>query len=342
MKRFRLHPFMIFLSALSCGALLLLSGCGTASSGSKSAESDKDKLTVVTTLFPYYDFVRQIAGDQVNLTMMVPAGMDTHSFEPTPFDLVNLQKADLFLYNGGELEGWVDSVLDSIQTDDLTVFNMIDYFKSHEDTAALLLEEDEEEEEHGAGKSHETDEHIWTSPVLAQTMVSAICQLLSEADPDHASLYQENAASYTAQLQQLDTQFRQVVSNSPLSVMVFGDKSPFRYFTHTYGLDYYAAFTACSSEAEPGAATLALLVDTVREEKIPVVYYVELSSQKVADNICEATGAQKLLFHSCHNVTADDFKAGVTYLDLMRQNLEHLKTGLGYETDLSADADHQL
>ncbi len=322
-------PFLLFLILFSLS--VSLTGCAAGTS-SASEEGDDGKLRVVVTLFPYYDFVRQIAGDHVHLTMMVPAGMDTHSFEPTPSDLVQLQKADLFVYNGGELEGWVDSMLESISTDRLTVYNVLESLESQQETASLLLEEEDQHEDE-SGKSHEIDEHIWTSPLLAQTIVSELTQWLCEADPDQAEIYRENAASYLEQLAQLDAQFRETAENSPLSVLVFGDKFPFRYFTHTYELDYYAAFSSCSSETEPSAATLALLIDTVRDQEIPVVYYVELSSQKVADNICEATGAQKLLFHSCHNVTAEEFNDGVTYLDLMKQNLEHLRIGLAYSAN---------
>ena len=329
-KRFLKSRF--FLSVLLCYTLFL-SGCN----GLSISNTEDDKLTVVTTLFPYYDFIRQVAGDNINLIMMLPAGMDTHSFEPTPSDMVTLQNADLFIYNGGELEAWVDSVMASIDTTELTIFNMLDYLESDPNTSHLLLDVEEQEEhhhehdEHNIGKSNEVDEHIWTSPVIAQTMVSTIGKVLSLEDPEHEAEYGLNAENYIAQLEELDEQFRQVVADSPLSIMVFGDKFPFRYFTETYGLNYYAAFTSCSSEVEPGAATLSLLIDTVKEKKLPVVYYMELSSQKVADTICEETGATKLLFHSCHNVTAEELESGVTYLSIMQQNLENLKIGLLYK-----------
>lgn len=331
MQHQKFHSKNIILFTL-CSSIIL-NGCNTTTNFNNE---DDGKITVVTTLFPYYDFIRQIAGDNINLIMMLPAGMDTHSFEPTPYDLVTLQNADLFIYNGGELEGWVEDVLDSIDTRNLTTFNMLDYLESNPNTCDLLLSvEEQEEHEHDEhehiGKTNEVDEHIWTSPLLAQTMVSTICDVLVLEDPTYETEFRLNATNYIAQLASLDDRIHQVVESSPLSIMVFGDKFPFLYFTETYGLTYYAAFSSCSSETEPSIATLTYLIDTVKEKHLPAVYHMELSSSKVADTICSETGTKKLLFHSCHNITAEEFESGITYLDLMEQNLENLKAGLLYK-----------
>lgn len=301
----------------------------TAVTGEDDGNTDiaDEKLNVVTTLFPYYDFIRQIAGDNVTVTMIVPAGMDTHSFEPTPADMIKIQKADVFIYNGGDMESWVPQVLEASDHKEQVTDCMMDYVKTVAEETVEGMEPEEEGEE-GDEEEVEYDEHIWTSPVNAQKIVAEICNVLSKADPKNADNYQKNTDAYIEQLTGLDKEFKDVVSHSKRQTMIFGDKFPLRYFVEEYGLTYRAAFNGCSTETEPSADTVAYLIDTAKEEKVPVVYYIELSSGKIADTICESTGAKKLLFHSCHNVTKEDFDSGVTYMDLMEQNVINLKEGL--------------
>lgn len=297
------------------------------STGSDAAadNSDNGKLNVTVTLFPYYDFVRQIAGDKVNLTMVVPAGMDTHSFEPTPSDMVSLTKSDLIIYNGGSLERWMDQVLESLGKNTKAAA-MIDYVDAVEEEIVEGMETDEEES-HEEG-TIELDEHIWTSPVNVQKIAKEIGRVLGEKDPDNAKYYEDNVNAYIKKLKTLDSEIKEVVDNGKRKTIVFGDKFPIRYFADQYGLEYSAAFAGCSSETEPSADTLAFLINKVKEENIPVVFHIELSSEKIADTICEATGAKKLLFHSCHNITKEDFDSGVTYLSLMEENVKNLKAAL--------------
>ena len=174
----------------------------------------------------------------------------------------------------------------------------------------------------------EYDEHIWTSPVNAMRLVGVIEQVLSEEDPANADFYRGNAASYIQKLEELDREFRQIVADGKRRLVVFGDKFPLRYFFDEYGLEYRAAFSGCSTDTEPSARTIAYLIDKVREADIPAVYYLELSSHRVSEIIGEETGAEPLLFHSCHNVTRKQFDSGVTYLELMRQNAVNLRKGL--------------
>lgn len=390
-------------------ALLLVFSCvltactprrGAASSDSssnplKGADASGDtRLNVVTTLFPYYDFLRQIAGDSIRLTMVVPAGMDSHSFEPTPADMITIQNADLLVCNGGTMEQWLSQVLDSFEegTGPKRVVTMMDYVDvvqeeivegmedgeahdhghthvhadgtvhagdhDHESEDHAHSEEEHEPEDHihsedehdpedydhseeehdpedyihseddGHGVEIEYDEHIWTSPVNAKKLVSVLTEVLAEEDPAHADSYAENSASYQDKLMKLDAEFREVVSHAKRHLVVFGDKFPLRYFFDEYGLEYRAAFSGCSTDTEPSAKTIAYLIDKVREEQIPAVYYLELSSPRVAEIIGEETGAEPLLFHSCHNVTRHQFDSGVTYLELMEQNVKNLKKGL--------------
>lgn len=389
---------LAFLIAFSCVLTACTPRRGTASSDSssnplKGADASGDtRLNVVTTLFPYYDFLRQIAGDSIRLTMVVPAGMDSHSFEPTPADMITIQNADLLVCNGGTMEQWLSQVLDSFGEGTgpkrvVTMMDCVDVVQEeivegmedgeahdhghthvhadgtvhagdhdHESEDHAHSEEEHDTEEHihsedehdmedvavhdedhaqeyldeddGHGVEIEYDEHIWTSPVNAKKLAGVLAEVLAQEDPAHAASYAENCASYQDKLTELDAKFREVVSHAKRRLVVFGDKFPLRYFFDEYGLEYRAAFSGCSTDTEPSAKTIAYLIDKVREEQIPAVYYLELSSPRVAEIIGEETGAEPLLFHSCHNVTRHQFDSGVTYLELMEQNVKNLKKGL--------------
>lgn len=323
----------------------LLSGCGRAESGEEPGDGEGGrKLKVAATLFPYYDFVRQVAGDQVELSLVIPAGMDSHSFEPTPRDIRTMQEADVIITNGGAMEHWVDQVVDSFDREDQTVVIMMDHVDAVEEEIVEGMEHSDEGHGHvhvhedGEEDGHleedesqyeiEYDEHIWTSPVNAMRMVDVIAETLTERDPDHGAMYQAGAAAYLEELERLDKEFREVRDSAVHDMIVMGDKFPLRYFADTYGLRYRAAFSGCSSDTEPSARTIAYLIDKVKEEGLPVIYYLELSSHRVAEIIGEETGAVPLLFHSCHNVTRRQFEEGVTYLELMEQNVKNLREGL--------------
>lgn len=293
-----------------------------------SQEGKDERLLVVTTIFPYYDFVRQIAGDKVKLKLVVPAGMDSHSFEPTPADMIAMQEADVLICNGGEMEQWVKKVLGSLDTSHMKVLTMMDYVDVVEEEHVEGMEEEEHRHEDGFEMHIEYDEHIWTSPVNAQAIVKIISRTLAEAAPGEQSRFEANTQAYLQELEDLDSQFRQVADQGRLHMIVVADKFPFRYFADEYGLSYRAAFSGCSGDTEPSASTIAYLIDKVKEDRIPAVYYLELSSHRTAEIIQEETGAAPLLLHSCHNVTRKQFDEGVTYLQLMRQNVENLRYGL--------------
>ena len=342
-----------------------LTGCSfTGDTHGDVETSDDGKLKVVTTLFPYYDFARQIAGDKVELSMVIPAGQDSHSFEPTPADIRLIQNADLLICNGGAMEQWVSQVVSSLDSESLKVITMMDYVDIVEEEVVEGMEDSGEEHHHvhAADNEHdhdaedhdhtddehdhdaeehththddddadyeiEYDEHIWTSPVNAMKITHVIADTLEEMDPADADTFTANAEDYIGKLKNLDREFREVVTGADLDLIVMADKFPLRYFADTYGLRYRAAFSGCSSDTEPSAKTIAYLIDKVREEQIPAVYYLELSSHRVAEIISEETGAKPLLFHSCHNVTRREFDNGVTYLELMEQNVVNLREGL--------------
>lgn len=298
------------------------------------AEGSKEKLKVVTTLFPYYDFTRQIAGDKVELTLVVPAGMDSHSFEPTPADMRTIQEADILICNGGAMEQWVSQVTEALDTSHMTVVTMMEYVDVVEEEIVEGMEDEEHEhghdshEEHSHGEEHEYDEHIWTSPVNAMKFTRVITDALVQADPENRQLYEAGRDGYLKKLEEVHQMLLQVARDRKRDTIVVGDKFPFRYLAEEYGFQYRAAFSGCSTDTEPSARTIAYLIDKVREENIPAVYYLELSSHRVSEIIGEETGAEPMLLHSCHNVTRREFDAGITYVDLMLQNVENLRKGL--------------
>jgi zinc transport system substrate-binding protein len=280
------------------------------------------KIDVTVTNFPPYDFVRQIAGTRVNLTMLLPPGSESHSFEPSPRDIITIQNSDIFIYTGGESDEWIDRILESMNTDNMKILAMIETVDAVEEEIVEGMEEEDGEEEIAY------DEHVWTSPQNVILIVQAITALLCEADSANAGFFRQNAAAYIKELEQLDAAFNEVVSGAKRKTIVFADRFPFRYFADAYGLTYFAAFPGCSTETEPSAATIAFLIDKVRDEKIPVVFHIELSNERMANTISGETGAKKLLLHSCHNITKRDFDSGLGYLAIMKANIKNLREAL--------------
>ena len=314
-------------AALLVLTVLAASGCSAA------RPPENGKLQVVCSLFPYYDFVRAIGGEHVSATLLVPAGRETHSFEPTPLDVITVSRAAVFLYNGGEGEYWVEEILGAAGEQIGLTVRMMDHIDALEEEIVEGMEghghdhdHDHEEDEH----HHEItyDEHIWTSPVGAKELCRAICEALCQADSAHAADYRANLTAYLQELDALDAAFREVTQSARRCTLVFGDRFPLLYFCKTYGLEYRAAFHGCAGDTEPSLATLKYLIDKVRDEDIPVVYTIELSSRKIAQAIAETTGARVAQLHSCQTVTRKEFDEGATYLSLMRQNVAALKEGL--------------
>lgn len=301
------------LTAIFLCLCLILCGC----TAEPEQTHDKSKLQIVCTSFPAYDFAREIAADRAELTLLIKPGSEVHSYEPTPKDMIRIQESDLFICNGGESEQWAKTLI----TPELNTIYMMDCVDTVEESADGIYNAEDGEPE--------LDEHVWTSPLNAIKISEEICNALCKLDTANAEAYKTNLTAYKSQLMSLDREFRQVIKNSGKHTLVFADRFPMRYFALEYGLDCYAAFPGCSSETEPSAKTVAYLIDRVREDKIPAVLYMEFSNQKMADVICEDTGCKKLPFYSAHSVSAEQFRQGVSYLDLMRINLNSLKEALG-------------
>lgn len=307
-------------AALIIALSLLLCGCGTEQ---PEAETDDTKLQIVCSCFPAYDFAREIAGDRAQITLLLKPGAEVHSYEPSPKDIIRIQESDLFICNGGESEEWVESLTD----DNANVICMMDCVDTVEESDEGIYSADRDEHEHEHDET-ELDEHVWTSPLNAVKIVEQIADKLCAVDKSGSRDYLVNCEMYKTKLLELDIRFRTTVLQAERNTLVFADRFPMRYFTLEYGLNYYAAFPGCASETEPSAKTVAFLIDHVREEGIPAVLYMEFSNEKMADVICEDTGCKKLPFYSAHSVTAEQFEAGVTYLDLMEINLDSLKEAL--------------
>ena len=318
---------------LSLLVLMALTACG----GPKAPEVEgPHRLKVVATVFPAYDFARAAGGEWADVTLLLPPGAETHSYEPTPADILAVQDCDLFLYLGGDSDAWVDTILESVQPSG-AVLRMIDCVELlEEETVEGMQEEpghDHEHEDHDGHDDHDhglgevvgMDEHVWTAPANAARITLDIGEKLAELDPAHAAAYTENAAAYAGQIGELDGEFRDFFAGLPDRTIVFGDRFPLRYFAEEYDLDYYAAFPGCSTQTEPSAATIAFLTEKVRNENISTVWYIEFSNHLVADSIAEAAGVGTAMFHTCHNISPDDLEAGATYISLMRVNLETLK-----------------
>ena len=323
----------------------MLAGCG------KQKDDDTtdttDKLSIVTTIFPEYDWVKAVLGDQADhadITMLLDNGVDLHSYQPTADDIVKISDCDLFLYVGGESEGWVKEALKNSANKDRKVINLLDVLgdsvKSEEVVAGMQEEEHEHEEgeahEHEEGEAHEheeeADEHVWLSLKNAEVLVGAISKTLQELDADNKEIYAANADAYMKKLSALDAEYQTAVDNATRKTVLFGDRFPFRYLADDYGLNYYAAFVGCSAETEASFETISFLAKKVDELKLPCVLTIEGKNNKIAETIVKNTApkSQKILtMDSMQSTTSKDVASGTTYLSVMEKNLAVLKEALG-------------
>ena len=303
-----------------------------APAGSQAQPAAEEKIRIVTTIFPEYDWVREILGDKADsaeITMLLDNGVDLHSYQPTADDLIKLSDCDLFVYVGGESDGWVEDALKSAANRDRKVINLLDALGDsvkEEETVEGMQEEEEDHEE------KEYDEHVWLSLKNAKTLVGAISAALQELDPDNKDTYAANADAYGQKLSALDAEYQKAVSAGTYKTLLFGDRFPFRYLVDDYGLSYYAAFAGCSAESEASFETVSFLARKVDEGKLPCVLTIEGKNHKIAETIVQNTAGknQKILtMDSMQSTTSQDVARGTTYLSLMAKNLDVLKEALG-------------
>lgn len=372
---------LMFATGLLCAALVFAGGAKDASGAQTGNKRNDTQLSVVTTIFPIYDFTRalmygapdaqnakvlQTTADKIkadnSLKLLVKPGMEIHSFDPSPADIAAIQKADVFIYNGGESDEWVHEILESMDTSGKVVVRLIDYVDLVEEEIVEGMEHSHDEEhdhdaheahghhhdhehdghevhEHHDKHGHEADEHIWTSPANAVNMVNAIRDALIKADAEKfggtkVGFFTKNAADYNRRIERAADTIASVVNKASDKFILMGDRFPLRYFVDYYGLEYRAAFSGCSTAVEANASTIAFLIDTAAERSVPAVFAMELSNRKIAQTVAEGAakkdGAKPavLELHTVHNLSKDDFKAGETWVSLMMRNAESLKKGL--------------
>lgn len=323
---------MFLAATVLIAILLVLVGMVSACSKSPDDSSDAD-LKMITTLFVSFDFARSIAGDQADVRMLMPAGVDVHAYEPSPQDIILLNEADLFIYNGGSSETWVNRLLESGEIKPENTLRMMDFVDLREEvTSGIIQVAGDHDHDHDHDDDHgPVDEHIWTSPVNAIAMSAAIKNKLVEIDGAGKEVYEENFNKLQAGLNEVHERFISVVAAGARDYIVVADRFPLIYFTSEYDLNYYAAYEACAAQSEPTPKTVTALIDLVRENNVPYIFTIEFSNERLANQIAAESGAEKLLFHTVHNLTQTEIDRGASYIGLMQQNAENLEKALADE-----------
>ncbi|MBQ7118363.1 MAG: zinc ABC transporter substrate-binding protein, partial [Clostridia bacterium] len=280
-------------------------------------------LSVVTTAFAQYDFARNIVGDKGEVYMLLSPGEESHTYEPTPAEILRIKECDVFVYGGGESEKWVDSILESLDGKIRTV-KMMECVELHEEKHG-----DEEIHEHDhSHENQEYDEHVWTSPANAVIITRSISNEIIRADADNEEYYLKNTENFIRELENLDGRFTEMVNNSKNDFIIIGDRFPLRYLTERYGIEYHSAFPGCSAQVEANPATVTKLIKKVDLYNIPVVFKVDLGTGNIAESISQSTGAEVRTLYSCHTISSDDFERGESYISLMEKNLDNIAFAL--------------
>lgn len=298
-----------------------------------------EKIKIIATLFPQYDFAKQIGGDKVNVTLLLPPGSESHTYEPTPQDMININNSGLFIYTGKEMEPWAENLISGIKNEirilDLsTTVNLISVEEFEElycngencEHNHVYENEQTEHSEH----NHSYDPHIWLNPQYAIQMVNSILEQLSEIDPENAEYYKNNANEYIKQIQQLDMEIEETVNSAETKKIAFGGAFAYAYFIERYNLEFVSAYQTCGENAEPSTTQVKNVIDYMENNEIPVIFYKEYTTGNIAKTISESTHSQMLVFHTVHNVSKQDLENGATYISIMKQNLENLKIALQF------------
>ena len=322
----------IFAFILTILSAVCLAACdGAAPAGG----SQDDKVQIVATIFPEYDWVMNILGDKsgdAEVTMLLDRGVDLHSYQPTADDILKISTCDMFIYVGGESDEWVADALKEAVNKDMVAVNLLEVLGTsvkEEEVVEGMQEDEHEHEEHE--EEAEYDEHVWLSLKNAATLTQYISNELQKLDPDNAKSYEKNTEDYVAKLKELDKKYSDTVEKATIKTVLFGDRFPFRYLTDDYGLTYYAAFVGCSAETEASFETVMFLANKVDELKLPAVITIEGDDHRIAETIVENTQSrdQKILtMDSMQSTTSDDVKGGTTYLSVMENNLTALAEAL--------------
>lgn len=279
--------------------------------------SENDAITVITSLFPEYDFVKQIGKDKVNVKILLTPGTESHTYEPTPSDIVNINKADMFIYTEKSMEPWASKIANSIDSDTVIL-------EAGDNINLIELEHDHNDHE----ENHNFDAHIWLDPLNAVKMVNNITDKLCDISPENSEYFRNNANEYIQKLENLDKQIDEAIKTSNSKKLVFGGEFAYTYFINRYNLEFATAYDGCGEGAEPSVLKIKEIVDTMNTENINVIFYQELSEGKIAKQIASETGAKAVVFHTAHNVTNEDLENGITYISIMEENLEKIKEAM--------------
>lgn len=326
-------------TALVLALLMMMSSLAGCGKKNDTANADKtDKLKVVTTIFPEYDWVKEILGEKAGdaeITMLLDKGGDLHSYQPTADDIDKIADCDLFIYVGGESDDWVKDALKNSTNKDMKVINLLDILKdsikTEETKPGMQAEEEHEDGKNDEHEEKEYDEHVWLSLKNVKPLVEKISEDLQELDPENKEIYASNTKAYVKKLSDLDDKYRKTVDTAKRKTVLFGDRFPFRYLTDAYGLNYYAAFAGCSAETEASFKTVSFLAKKMDELKLPCVLTIEGSKHKIAETIVKNTAEknQKVrTMDSMQSTTSKDADKGATYLSIMEKNLSVLKKAL--------------
>ena len=299
------------------GALFLLGVAVSLACHSPVAAEEK-KLLIVASLFPQYDFARQIAKDKATVVMLLPPGVESHAFDPRPGDVKMLHDADLFIFTGEIMEPWAERIVQSLSARRLLVV----------DASSGMRLRQIHEHDPNSHHTHEYDPHVWLDLSLAEIMVDNIAKGLCEKDPAHTQFYEKNASDYKTRLRELDNNFGDIVDHGDRDTLVFGGRFAYLYFLEHYKLKYVTAYDSCSFENEPSVRKIADVIRYMRESGTRFIFHEEFADPRVARSIAEQTGAELLLFSTAHNVSKDDFEAGITFVDVMESNMSNLKKAL--------------
>ncbi len=304
--------------------ILTTSLAGCVDGGAKT-----DKLSIVTTNFAMYDLARAVCGETCDITMLLSTGSDSHDFEATLSEIAKIAESDIFLYVGGESEEWVEDIKESLGKDG----EGIRYIRAMDFVETLCINEESEHHDHDHEDAHvsELDEHVWLSVDNAVAIMERVRDAVISLSEELTETVNNGYAAYKAELLEIDALFRETVEGASRRVIVVADRFPFLYLTDRYGIEHYAAFSGCSSDTEPTLSTVNEMIEAVRRENVPAVIAIEFSDRKTANAVAEETGCEILELHSAHNVTTEDFHSGVTFADIMRRNLETIRTVLGEE-----------
>ena len=315
-------------------AVILSAGCLAACSFGKNP-ADDGKFQIVTTIFPEYDWVKAVLGENpgdAEVTMLLDTGVDLHSYQPTADDILKISTCDLFIYVGGESDAWVSRALSEATNKKMVVINLLEVLgdAAKEEETVEGMQEEEHDEDHDEDEK-EYDEHVWLSLRKAEVFVKSIADAVGKIDPDHADAYRANAEAYVAKLQALDARYQETVSAANVKTLLFADRFPFRYLTDDYGLTYYAAFSGCSAECEASFETITFLANKIDELSLPAVLTLEGTDHRIAETVIQNTKSKNLpilSLDSLQSVTAKDVRDGASYLSIMEKNLSVLKEAL--------------